>query len=124
MSLPSGMVNRASVQRDRPGQLAAVGLRSRPPPNLARPRHQGGRHAGYTLCTHQARVGCPKSRPKANCGSYRRYASLDLDLADAVNVALAAQYRSDAVLTLDRRDFRAIRPLTPHKRFRILPDDL
>ena len=54
----------------------------------------------------------------------RQYAGLDLDLADAVNVALAAQYRTDAVLTLDRRDFRAMRPLTPHKWFRLLPDDL
>ena len=54
----------------------------------------------------------------------QRYASLDLDLADAVNVALAAQYRTGAVLTLDRRDFRAVRPLTPHKFFQLLPDDL
>jgi len=54
----------------------------------------------------------------------QHYAGLDLDLADAVNVALAAQYRTDAVLTLDRRDFRAMRPLTPHKWFRLLPDDL
>lgn len=54
----------------------------------------------------------------------QRYAGLDLDLADAVNVALAAEYRTDAVLTLDRRDFRAIRPLTPHKAFQLLPDDL
>ena len=54
----------------------------------------------------------------------QQYADLDLDLADAVNVALAAQYRTDAVLTLDRRDFRAMRPLTPHKWFRLLPDDL
>jgi hypothetical protein len=38
-------------------------------------------------------------------------------------VALAAQYRTDAVLTLDRRDFRAMRPLTPHKWFRLLPGD-
>jgi predicted nucleic acid-binding protein len=55
-----------------------------------------------------------------------RYADLDLDLdlADAVSVALAADYRTDAVLTLDRRDFRAVRPLTPHKAFRVLPDDL
>jgi len=53
-----------------------------------------------------------------------QYASLDLDLADAVNVGLAAHYRTDAVLTLDRRDFRAIHPLTPHKWFRLLPDDL
>ena len=54
----------------------------------------------------------------------QQYARLDLDLADAVNVALAAQYRTDAVLTLDRRDFHAMRPLTPHKCFRLLPDDL
>jgi uncharacterized protein len=54
----------------------------------------------------------------------QQYAALDLDLADAVKVGLAAQYRTDAVLTLDRRDFRAIRPLTPHKSFRLLPDDL
>ena len=53
-----------------------------------------------------------------------RYGDLDLDLADAVSVALAADYRTDAVLTLDRRDFRAMRPLTPHKAFRLLPDDL
>jgi uncharacterized protein len=54
----------------------------------------------------------------------RKYADLDLDLADAVNVTLAADYRTDAILTLDRRDFRTIRPLTPHKAFRVLPDDL
>jgi uncharacterized protein len=54
----------------------------------------------------------------------RQYAGLDLDLADAVNVALAARYRTDAILTLDRRDFRAMHPLTPHKWFRLLPDDL
>jgi predicted nucleic acid-binding protein len=49
---------------------------------------------------------------------------LDLDLADAVNVALAADYDTDAVLTLDRRDFRAVRPLGRHKAFPLLPDDL
>ncbi|MHB1595716.1 MAG: PIN domain-containing protein [Streptosporangiaceae bacterium] len=54
----------------------------------------------------------------------RKYADLDLDLADAVNVTLAADYRTDAILTLDRRGFLAIRPLTPHKAFRVLPDDL
>ncbi|MEV8307600.1 PIN domain-containing protein [Streptomyces flavidovirens] len=53
-----------------------------------------------------------------------RYAGLDLDLADAVNVALAADYDTDAILTLDRRDFRAVRPLGRHKAFRVLPDDL
>ncbi|WP_017627018.1 type II toxin-antitoxin system VapC family toxin [Nocardiopsis chromatogenes] len=54
----------------------------------------------------------------------RRYRSLDLDLADAVNVALAAEYRTDAILTLDRRDLRAVLPLSPHKAFRVLPDDM
>lgn len=54
----------------------------------------------------------------------RRYAALDLDFADAVNVALAAEFRTDAVLSLDHRDFRGVRPLTPHKAFRLLPDDL
>ncbi|MGI5436722.1 PIN domain-containing protein [Streptomyces shenzhenensis] len=53
-----------------------------------------------------------------------RYRALDLDLADAVNVALAADYDTDAILTLDRRDFRAVCPLSRHKSFRVLPDDL
>ncbi|WP_067548329.1 PIN domain-containing protein [Nocardia crassostreae] len=54
----------------------------------------------------------------------RLYPDLNLDLADAVTVALAANYETDAVLTLDRRDFRALTPLTEHKAFRVLPDDL
>ncbi|QEU94077.1 type II toxin-antitoxin system VapC family toxin [Streptomyces kanamyceticus] len=54
-----------------------------------------------------------------------RYDSLDLDLVDAVNVALAAEYDTDAVLTRDVRDFRAVRPLgRRYTHFRILPDDL
>ncbi|MFC8199036.1 PIN domain-containing protein [Streptomyces sp. NPDC057298] len=53
-----------------------------------------------------------------------RYGALDLDLADAVNVALAADYDTDAILTLDRRDFRAVRPLGRHKAFRVMPGDL
>jgi uncharacterized protein len=52
------------------------------------------------------------------------YADLSLDLADAVNVALAEEYETDAILTLDRRDFRTVLPLTGHKAFRVLPDDL
>jgi len=46
------------------------------------------------------------------------------DLADAVNVALASDYDTDAILTPDRRDFPAVRPLGRHKAFRVLPDDL
>jgi uncharacterized protein len=53
----------------------------------------------------------------------RKYAALDLDLADTVNVALAAEFRTVSVLTLDRRDLRAIAPLTSHSAFRLLPDD-
>ncbi|MHC0432311.1 PIN domain-containing protein [Streptomyces sp. O3] len=53
-----------------------------------------------------------------------RYRDLDLDLADAVNVALAGDYDTDAVLTVDRRDFRAVRPLGRYKALRVLPDDL
>ncbi|WP_431044135.1 PIN domain-containing protein [Streptomyces sp. P1-3] len=53
-----------------------------------------------------------------------QYMELRLDLADCVNVVLAEQYETETVLTLDRRDFRAIRPLTQHKAFRLLPDDL
>jgi predicted nucleic acid-binding protein len=56
-------------------------------------------------------------------GVMRRYRALDLDLADAVNVVLASEFRTDAMLTFDRRDFRTIRPLTAHKAFRVLPDD-
>lgn len=52
------------------------------------------------------------------------YASLDLDLTDAVHVALAAEYQTNEILTLDRRDFRTIVPLTRHGHFRVLPDDL
>ncbi len=55
------------------------------------------------------------------CASPDLDVDLDLGLADAVNGTLAAQYRTDAVLTLDRRAFRAMRPLTPHKWFRLLP---
>ncbi|WP_019927632.1 PIN domain-containing protein [Nocardia sp. BMG111209] len=53
-----------------------------------------------------------------------RYAALSLDLTDATNVVLAEVYETDSVLTLDRRDFRAITPLTEHVAFRLLPDDL
>lgn len=53
----------------------------------------------------------------------RHYVDLQLDLADAVNVAVAAEFRTDAILTLDRRGFRAVRPLTGHRAFRLLPDD-
>lgn len=52
-----------------------------------------------------------------------RYTSLRLDLTDGVNVVLAEAYETETVLTLDRRDFRAVRPLTGHEAFLLLPDD-
>ncbi|MEN8655185.1 PIN domain-containing protein [Streptomyces sp. 21So2-11] len=54
----------------------------------------------------------------------RRYHDLELDLSDAVITVLAREYATDAVLTLDRKDFRTIRPLSKHTAFRLLPDDL
>lgn len=53
-----------------------------------------------------------------------QYTDLGLDLADSVNVVLAEQYETETLLTLDRRDFRAVRPLTGDTAFRLLPDDL
>ncbi|MET9399739.1 VapC toxin family PIN domain ribonuclease [Kitasatospora sp. NPDC002965] len=54
----------------------------------------------------------------------RRYPALNVGLTGAVNVASAAEFRTDAVLTADRRHFRAIRPLSNHDAFRLLPDGL
>ncbi|ONK12614.1 PIN domain-containing protein [Streptomyces sp. MP131-18] len=53
-----------------------------------------------------------------------RYAALRLDLTDAVNVVLAEAFDTEIILTLDRRDFRAVTPLTGKHAFRLLPDDL
>ncbi|WP_415951852.1 PIN domain-containing protein [Streptomyces sp. KLOTTS4A1] len=81
---------------------------------------------GVVTEARAGRIMIPELTPEA-LGTARsvmhRYRDLDLDLADAVNVVLAAEFRTDAVLTFDRRDFRTMRPLTSHKAFRILPDD-
>jgi len=47
-----------------------------------------------------------------------------IGLVDAVNVVLARDFRTDVIATLDHRHFRAIRPLTPHSAFRLLPADV
>jgi predicted nucleic acid-binding protein len=52
-----------------------------------------------------------------------RYHDVHLDLADAINIALAGEYDTDAILTLDERDFRLLRPLGGYQAFRILPAD-
>ncbi|WP_306356030.1 MULTISPECIES: PIN domain-containing protein [unclassified Nocardia] len=49
------------------------------------------------------------------------YRGLRLDLADAVTVVLAERYLTNDILTLDEKEFRAVRPLTPaHPSFRLL----
>ncbi|MGQ4601482.1 PIN domain-containing protein [Nocardia sp. R6R-6] len=54
----------------------------------------------------------------------QQYQGLRLDLADAVNVVVAERYLTNAILTLDEKDFRAIRPLTPiHPAFHLLLQD-
>jgi predicted nucleic acid-binding protein len=52
----------------------------------------------------------------------RQYAGLDLGLSDAVIVATAERLASDRILTLDERDFRAVRSASG-KPFVLLPAD-
>lgn len=49
-----------------------------------------------------------------------RYADQDIGVADASNVILAERYRTRTIVTLDRRHFDVLRPLSGG-RFRILP---
>lgn len=51
-----------------------------------------------------------------------RCRALDLEPADAVNVALSADYDTGAILVLDRRAFRTCTPQGRHKAFRLLAD--
>jgi uncharacterized protein len=53
-----------------------------------------------------------------------QYRSLRVGLADASIVVLAERYGTRGILTLDERHFRALRPLTGRKSFRLLPADL
>ena len=52
----------------------------------------------------------------------RRYRDLTLGLADASIVVIAARHGTDRILTLDERDFRALRPLQGGS-FTLLPAD-
>lgn len=54
----------------------------------------------------------------------QRYVDLSIGLTDAMNAVLAKEFRTHAMFTIDRKHFRAIRPLTPHDAFRLVPDDL
>ena len=53
----------------------------------------------------------------------KRHESMELGLADASLVALAARLQTIEIATLDERHFRALKPLTGGKTFRLLPAD-
>ena len=54
-----------------------------------------------------------------------QYRNLQLGLTDAANIVLAARYRTNTLLTLDRRHFRAVRPIVGDSEgFQLLPDDI
>ena len=48
------------------------------------------------------------------------YGDQEIGVADASNVVLAARYRTRTILTLDRRPFEVLRPITG-TRFTVLP---
>jgi hypothetical protein len=52
-----------------------------------------------------------------------KYSDLDLGLCDAAVVTVAERLGTDRILTVDERDFRAIRSARG-KPFRLLPADL
>lgn len=54
------------------------------------------------------------------CSMIDRYADQRIGVADASNVVLAARYRTRTIVTLDRRHFDVMRPLTGG-RFTVLP---
>jgi predicted nucleic acid-binding protein len=70
------------------------------------------------------RYAVPEIEPHLSAAlvTMRRYPQIGL--TDTINVVMASEYRTDAILTLDRRHFRMVRPLTGHTAFRLWPDDL
>lgn len=52
-----------------------------------------------------------------------QYRSLRIGLADASLVVLAERYGTRDILTLDERHFRALRPISGERSFRLLPAD-
>ncbi|MFF1272689.1 PIN domain-containing protein [Streptomyces marokkonensis] len=69
------------------------------------------------------RYAVPEIEPHLSTAlvTMRRYPQIGL--TDTMNVVMAAEYHTDAILTLDRRHFRMVRPLTGHSAFRLWPDD-
>lgn len=91
-----------------------------------------GARAAITVLGHLAdqvavgRYEVPEAGPhlRAARAVMQRHVELDIGLTDAMNAVLAMEFRTDTLFTIDRKHFRAIRPLTPHEAFRLLPDDL
>ncbi|MEV7784080.1 PIN domain-containing protein [Streptomyces sp. NPDC088106] len=79
--------------------------------------------------TEARRFEIPETGPhlRAAMAVMRGYSETDggagVGLADAMNVALAAAFRTTSLFTRDRH-FRMMRPLTGEPAFRLLPDDL
>ncbi|MFI1417304.1 PIN domain-containing protein [Streptomyces sp. NPDC020731] len=79
--------------------------------------------------TEARRFEIPETAPhlRAAMAVVRGYSDTDgaagVGLADAMNVALAAAFRTISLFTTDGR-FRMLRPLTGEPAFRLLPDDL
>jgi uncharacterized protein len=53
----------------------------------------------------------------------KRHESMELGLADASLVTLAARLQTTDIATLDERHFRTLKPLSDAKTFRLLPTD-
>ncbi|MER7959927.1 VapC toxin family PIN domain ribonuclease [Streptomyces sp. NPDC096030] len=85
------------------------------------------RFVGRNMATRRFEVPPAAGHLSAAIAVAEGYADADggkgIGLTGAVNVALAAAYRTDGMFTTDRR-FRMVRPLTGHNAFRLLPDDL
>ncbi|WP_439947929.1 PIN domain-containing protein [Streptomyces sp. BBFR109] len=79
------------------------------------------------VATRRFEVPCVSDQLSAAIAVAEGYRDADggkgVGLTDAMNVALAATYRTEAMFTSDSH-FRMIRPLTGHKAFRLLPEDL
>jgi len=52
-----------------------------------------------------------------------KYGNLEIGLADASIAVIAARWKTNRLLTLDHRHFRAVRPLGGGRSFKLLPAD-
>jgi len=127
----------AAVDRRQAGHAAAARVLSRPQRRILSPFVLA--ELDYLIATHGGQMEELKLLGDVARGAYElepftaedvlaasriieRYADLQLGLADASIVVLAARYRCRDVLTLDQRHFRVVRGPNDQP-FRILPQD-